>query len=135
MPEPVTPSPTSIPIRPADAPFGSTPRNGTGSAMGTNGAGVESDWTDQVADLVVDTVDKVRDRTTGPIISGSRYFVFGIVAVVVAIPLVVMGIILIGRLLELFPGEIWISYTVLGAILVLFGMLCWRQRRQKADTT
>ncbi len=89
----------------------------------------DTDWTDQVADLVVDYVDRVRDRTTGPILKTSRVVVYGLVAAVIAIPLIAMGIILIGRLLELFPGEIWIPYTVLGAILVLAGLFLWGKRR------
>jgi hypothetical protein len=109
-----------IPIRPT------APANG--ASVPAEG---ESDWTDQVADLVVDTVDRFRDRTTGPVISGARYVVFGIVAAIVLIPLVVMGIILIGRLLELLPGGIWIAYSALGAVLVMVGMMFWRLRRPK----
>jgi hypothetical protein len=120
MSEPPTPPAAPIPIRPTATSNG-TPVPGDG----------EPDWTDQVADLVVDTVDRFRDRTTGPIISGARYVVFGIVAVIVLIPLVVMGIILIGRLLELLPGNIWIAYSALGAVLVMVGMMFWRLRRPK----
>jgi hypothetical protein len=120
MSEPPPPPAAPIPIRPTAAP--------NGTAVPADG---EPDWTDQVADLVVDTVDKVRDRTTGPVISGARYVVFGIVAVIVLIPLIVIGIILIGRLLELIPGDIWIAYAALGAVLVMVGMMFWRQRRPK----
>jgi hypothetical protein len=120
MSEPPPPPAAPIPIRPT--------ATSNGTALPAEG---EPDWTDQVADLVVDTVDKVRDRTTGPVISGARYVVFGIVAVIVVIPLVVIGIILIGRLLELIPGDIWIAYAGLGAVLVMVGMMFWRQRRPK----
>ena len=89
----------------------------------------DENWTDQVADLVVDVVDRVRDRTTGPILQGTRVIVYGLVALLVAIPLITVGIILIGRLLELFPGEIWIAYTVLGAILLIVGLFLWGKRR------
>ena len=40
-----------------------------------------------------------------------------------------VGIILIGRLLELIPGPIWIPYTVLGILLVLVGLIVWGKRR------
>jgi len=92
-------------------------------------AAPDEDWTDQVADLVVDVVDRVRDRTTGPILQGKRVIVYGLVALLVAIPLITVGIILIGRLLELFPGEIWIAYTVLGAILLIVSLFLWGKRR------
>ena len=106
-----------------------------GSSVGSSAsptltpAAEDPDWTDQVADLVVDVVDRVRDRTTGPILKGSRAVVYGVVAVLVAIPLIVVGIILMGRLLELFPGEIWIAYSVVGAISVLVGLFLWGKRR------
>ena len=49
--------------------------------------------------------------------------VYGIVAVVVAGPVLIIGTILLGRLLELIPGPIWIPYAVLGAILVIVGIV------------
>jgi len=114
-------------------PPGTSSSSGFAARPSTDGAGSgtteESEWTDQVADLIVDTVDKVRDRTTGPILKASRAVVYGVVALIVAIPLIVMGIILIGRLLELFPGPIWIPYSVLGALLVLIGLILWGKRR------
>lgn len=100
-----------------------TPRTGADTSV------AEPDWTDQVTDLVVDTVDKVRDRTTGPVLKASRIAVYGLVALIIAIPLITVGIILIGRLLELFPGPIWIPYSILGIILVLVGLFVWGKRR------
>jgi hypothetical protein len=120
MSEPPPPPAAPIPIRPT-APSNGTPFSADG----------DSDWTDQVADLVVDTVDRFRDRTTGPVISGARYVVFGIVAAIVVVPLFVMGIILAGRLLDLLPGDLWIAYSALGAVLVMVGMMFWRLRRPK----
>jgi hypothetical protein len=108
------------------------PTNGAATSTPTASPQPEADdsaWTDQVTDLVVDVVDRVRERTTEPVIKGSRVLVYGVVAVLVAIPLIVVGIILIGRLLELFPGEIWIAYSVLGAIGVLVGLYFWGRRR------
>jgi hypothetical protein len=106
------------------------PTNGAAtSAPATPPHPDEPAWTDQVTDLVVDVVDRVRERTTEPVIKGSRVLVYGVVAVLVAIPLIVVGIILIGRLLELFPGDIWIAYSVLGAICVLVGLYFWGRRR------
>jgi hypothetical protein len=128
MSDPSSPPAAPIPIRPTG-----TANDATRGLNGSAGqvAGAEPDWTDQVADLVVDTVDKVRDKTTGPIISGARWVVFGIVAAIVMVPLAVMGIILIGRLLDLLPGELWIAYAALGFVLVVVGMLFWRMRRPR----
>ena len=86
------------------------------------------DWTDQVADLVVDTVDKARQKTTGPILTGARVIVYGIVALIVAVAIGVMAVILGGRLLEYLPGPLWVAYTGLGALLVVVGLVLWSRR-------
>ncbi len=129
-PTPATdPGPVDVRVPP---PAGG-PTNGFAAAPAAPGAGPapsgEPDWTDQVTDLIVDSVDKVRDRTTGPILKASRAVVYGVVALIVAIPLIVVGIILIGRLLELIPGPIWIPYSVLGIVMVAVGFILWGKRR------
>jgi hypothetical protein len=90
------------------------------------------DWTDQVADLVVDTVDTVRQKTTGPILQGARVVVYGVVAVIVAVMVGTLAIILGGRLLEYLPGPIWVAYGVLGAIFVIAGLILWSRRPRGA---
>ena len=90
----------------------------------------ESDWTDQVTDLIVDTVDKVRSRTTGPLLEASRAGVLALVAVIVLLP--VLAIVTVGttRFLHwLLPGGIWVSYTVMAILFLVAGALLWRQRR------
>ena len=49
----------------------------------------EPDWTDQVTDLVVDVVDTVRDKATGPVLKVARQAVYGTIAffVVLVMPL------------------------------------------------
>ena len=86
------------------------------------------DWTDQVTDLVVDTVDRVREKTTGPILTGARVIVYGIVAIIVAVMVGTLAVILGGRLLEYLPGPIWVAYSGLGALLVIVGLILWSRR-------
>ena len=88
----------------------------------------EPDWTDQVTDLVVDLVDQVRDKATGPISKGARGIVYGTVAAVVVLVLGIVGLALGGRALSLLPWEEWISYTGLGIIFCVLGFGLWSKR-------
>lgn len=99
---------------------GSAPRTGSDGASGT-------DWTDQVTDLVVDSVDKVRARTTGPILEVSKGIVYAVVAVLVALPVLLLSVIGTVRLLTLFIPA-WIVYLGFGIILTLVGVVLWSKR-------
>ena len=88
----------------------------------------ETDWTDQVTDLIVDVVDRVHDATTGKVITAARWIVFGVAAFLIAIPILILGMILLGRLLDHLPGPVWIADAVLGGILFLAGLILWSKR-------
>lgn len=92
----------------------------------------ETDWTDQVADLIVDVVDRVHDKTTGPLVQASRWLVYGTVAFFVGVFLLILGIILIGRLLGLLPLDIWIPYTIIGVVFMGVGVVLWGRREADA---
>jgi hypothetical protein len=108
------------------------------SARGAVGAGAtaaggterpEPDWTAQVTDLIVDTVDKVRDRTTGPILNISRGSVHALVAIMMLIPVGALFVIGMVRLLNwAIPGDVWIVYAGLGTIFVALGFVLWAKR-------
>lgn len=89
----------------------------------------EPDWTDQVTDLIVDSVDKARSRSTGPIIEISKGSVHALVALIVLLPVMVLFAVGAVRLLDwAIPGDVWIIYAGLGSILVLAGSLMWTRR-------
>ncbi len=88
----------------------------------------EPDWTDQVTNLVVDSVDKVRDKTTGPILEYSRISVHLVVAIIVLLPVALLFVVGLVRLLTWAVGEAWLSYTIVGAVLVLVGVFLWSRR-------
>ncbi|MEX0769069.1 MAG: hypothetical protein WD029_11420 [Microthrixaceae bacterium] len=91
-----------------------------------------TDWTDQVTDLIVDSVDKVRDRATGPILEYSRISVHALVALMLLTPVGILLLIGSIRLITWAVGDVWITYTILGTIFVLLGALLW-SRRSKLD--
>lgn len=114
-----TPAPPA-PARPASGAAGSTQPGSVPSG--------EPNWVDQVTDLVVDLVDTVRDKTTGPILKGARGVVFGTVALIVLLAVAIVGLVGLGRALALIPGEEWIVYAALGALLCLAGFFFWSKR-------
>jgi hypothetical protein len=100
----------------------------TTTAAPTTPPPAESDWTDQVTDLIVDVVDRVHDSTTGKVITAARWVVFGVAALIIAIPILILGMILLGRLLNHLPGPVWIADAVFGAVLFLAGLILWSKR-------
>lgn len=95
---------------------------------GIGSAQDEADWADQVTTLIVDSVDKVRDRTTGPILEYSRASVHLVVALMVALPMLLLALLGIVRLLTWATGHAWISYTIMGVVLIGVGSVLWSKR-------
>lgn len=95
---------------------------------GIRSADQDKDWADQVTTLIVDSVDKVRDRTTGPILEYSRASVHLVVALMVALPMLLLGILGLTRLLTWATGHAWISYTIIGVVFVVTGSILWSKR-------
>lgn len=116
-PRPATgPSTAGIPVEPADS-----------------GGLVGGDWPKQATDAIVNLVDSVRDRTTGPILSIARGVVYGLFAVVFLLVVGVLFIIAAVRLLdEALPSGVWLPYLILGLVFVLAGALVFRKRNQPA---
>ncbi|MEI2638860.1 MAG: hypothetical protein V9F03_07695 [Microthrixaceae bacterium] len=105
----------------------------TGTHRGPVGGSVSSaddgpDWADQVTNLVVDTVDKVRDRTTGPILEFAMISVHLIVAMILLLP--ILALLTVGgiRLLTWAVREVWISYTIVGGLFMVSGLILWSKR-------
>lgn len=94
--------------------------------------GPEPDWTDQVTDLIVDVVDRVHDKTTGPLVQVARAVVYGTVAAVVGVLVLIVGLIVTIRLLDLIPGDIWTAYVGGGALFTLVGLFMWSKRHPAA---
>jgi hypothetical protein len=94
------------------------------------------DWTDQVTDLIVDSVDKVRSRTTGPILDIARGSVYAVVAVVLVIPVLMLLTAGTVRFADYWiPGDVWIVYAILAALLLLVGSWLWSRRNAPTGGT
>ncbi len=106
-------------------PPSSAPRSSIPSGASLTGG----DWPAQAADAIVNTVEKVRDRTTTPIMKIARGLVFGVFAGTIIITVVVLAIIGVVRLLdEALPSGVWLPYLLLGVIFTVIGALIFRRR-------
>jgi len=121
--------------RPAPSPAGSS-SPAAGSATTGQNATPPADWADQVTDLIVDTVDKVRERTTGPVLEISKGIVHGVVALLILTPILVLFFAGAVRLLNwAIPGDVWIAYAILGVLMLVLGSFLWSRRAPRATTT
>ena len=103
--------------------------------MASNGARSEQgDIASRITGLVERSVQTIRDRSLGPILSVARALVLGVVLVVVGLVVIAVVIIGIGRLLtsEVFNGHVWITDLSLGGIFAIAGVLVMRKAAMKS---
>ncbi|MDO9174641.1 MAG: hypothetical protein Q7V62_07530 [Actinomycetota bacterium] len=95
-------------------------------------------WAPDLADTVERVVGKVRTVATDNAVKASRGIVFGVlilISVLIAVPLLV--ILALGGLRELLgffvshERAVWMSYLLLGSILMLAGFVALRKRHTK----
>ncbi len=97
---------------------------------------VAGDWPAQAADRIVDLVDTVRDKTTGPIQTAARAAVYGLVAAILGVVVFVLLIIFAIRVLDIVVDEfipwggIWLPYLILGVLFIGAGSFFFRRRRR-----
>lgn len=94
--------------------------------------GLPPDWPRQATAKVVDVVDTVRVKTSGPAIKVSRVAVYGVLAALLALVALPIVIIVVIRGLTELVNEVWISYLVLGAVFNLAGVVLWSRRPRGA---
>ena len=91
------------------------------------------DWPAQAADKVVELVDTVAAKTTGPAITAARAVVFGLLATILGIAALVLFSVGLVRLIDVYvPGGVWIAETIVGGAFVLCGWYLWLKRIRPA---
>ncbi len=98
----------------------------------------DPNWAVEVTDKIVDTIDKVRDRTTKPIVFIARGLVFGLLSAFLGIVALILLLVGVSRALINFiewpldhDTAVWVSYFVLGGLLCLVGTVCMIKRQSK----
>src|SRR3954471_12233871 len=86
---------------------------------------IPAEWPAQAADAIVETIGKVRDKTTKPVITAARAAVYGMLAGVTAFVCLILVIALSFRIFANYAGEenLWIAY--LGCGLSFVGLGAW----------
>ena len=96
---------------------------------------IPAEWPAQAADAIVDTIGKVRDKTTRPAIVAARAVVYGFIAAVVGIIAAILALILLVRLYDNYvPGHVWPLYAVLFAVFTFGGVFCLRKANAPAPS-
>ena len=92
-------------------------------------------WAGELSERVIDTVARVRSRTTVKVVTGLRLLVYGfavIVSLVTAAVLATLGVVRIwDAYVPVHPlgRRVWLGYVVIGGALFLVGALVMSRRR------
>jgi hypothetical protein len=135
-------------VRPGDYDAGMASAGTSDKALTkTAGEGSGSpEWPVQATDAIVRVVDTVRDKTTGPALNVARWLIYGLVLLLLSLPL---GVLLLAGAMRLMEGGLlWLSvtyawadflhdpigfvYLFFGAVFVLAALICWRQGKRPA---
>ena len=95
----------------------------------------DPNWAKEITDFIDRWVVKVRTTITDRVVVAVRAVVFGIVIVIAAPVALILMVILSTKLLQRIvaiatdhDSSIWISYAVMGGVLVLAGSMMMRKR-------
>lgn len=137
MTAPGTPSPSSA----ASASTGSTAaRPGGRLHLHPPGLPATDDWPRQATEQIVKVVDTVRDKTTGPALTAAAGVKYGVLIVLLGLPLAVLLLIALMRgcergLIALGLDEpMWIVDLVFGAVFLAAGVVLWRKSSRTEPT-
>lgn len=126
------------------SPASRAPGKKAAEAAPANPADAEhKDWPAQATETIVTQVGNIRDKTTGPVLTGVRYAVYAAFALglgTVALVIFVIGAVraLNNYLPDSVFGEThtWAAHSILGAILFTIGfVLFFSKARAKPDPT
>lgn len=92
-------------------------------------------WAKKTVAIIDRWVDFVSDKTTRPIANLVRLVVFGLIALVAAITIIILALVGISRglneLLDIWltrDDAVWVSYFILSSIFVAIGAWLMRKR-------
>ena len=96
---------------------------------------IPAEWPAQAADTIVDTISKVRDRTTKPLLLAARALVYGLVAAVVGTITFFLVLFMIIRWYDVWaPGPVWPIYAFFAVVFSLTGLFALRKANAPRPT-
>ena len=94
---------------------------------------IPAEWPAQAADTIVDTIGKVRDKTTKPAVTIARGVVYGTIVAVMATVLLILFLVMLAHMWDNWmPGQIWIFYAILFALFSTGGLVLLRKANAPA---
>lgn len=98
----------------------------------------DPNWATDFTQTIVESIDKVRNRTTKPIVMIARGLVFGLLIAFLGVMALVLLMVGLSRglisLLE-WPFDhdsaVWLSHLIVGSLLVLLGAILMIKRQRK----
>lgn len=89
-----------------------------------------AEWAARAAGFVESTTDTIRDRAVRPVIVAARGVVFGLLVLVLAVVLAILGAVAIMRITDvyLFSAHRWASWALLGSLSTVAGLYLWTKR-------
>jgi hypothetical protein len=107
------------------------------SSLGAAGNGTapsaKTDLPTKAADTVELLVAALNDRAVRPVLIGARALVFGVLIAALGLALTVWLSVGFIRLLDVYawPGKVWASYLLLGAVFCAVGLVVWHFRQNR----
>ncbi len=101
----------------------------SGPGRAAPGAGDEADWTAQAADTVERVVGRIRDKTSMPLTTVARALVYGVMAGIMGLTVMVLLSVGLVRAVDVVTGDgnVWIAHLIVGGIFVVAGGLLLRK--------
>src|SRR4029078_7147743 len=100
----------------------------------------DPNWASNLADVITRYVGQVRSTVTNRAVTAVRAVVFGLIILIVAPVTITLLVILLTKSLQRLidigtdhDSAVWISYMVIGAILVIAGSLLMSRRYEHEE--
>lgn len=96
---------------------------------------IPAEWPAQAADTIVDTISKVRDKTTKPALLAARGLVYGLVAAVIGSVAFFLVLVMIVRIWANYvPGHVWVIYAIFAVVFTGTGLFLLRKANAPRPT-
>jgi hypothetical protein len=101
------------------------------------GVDAGDDWAVQAADTVDRVVTSIADKTAGPLTTVARGLVFGLLAGILGVAILVLLAASLVRVLDVYLADkaldeqVWVAHLVVGGIFTLAGLFAWSKRNPK----
>lgn len=90
------------------------------------------DWPAQTADTIERVVGSIRSKTADPVERIARVVVYGLLAAVLGVAVLVLFTIAAVRFVDVYlPGEVWSAHLLVGVLLTVLGLVLWSKRASK----